>query len=72
MDWYTTSFSPLPNPPSQLKLVECRRNGSKLETLLHQVVKLYRLSHSDDDLFYSQWINVWVAKNVSFLTAAQT
>jgi hypothetical protein len=54
-------------PLPQLKLVECRRNGSKTETLLHQVVKFYRLTHTDEELFYSQWINVWAAKNVTFL-----
>jgi hypothetical protein len=51
--------------PLQLKLVECRRNGSKTETLLHQVVKLYRLKHTDDELFYSQWESLWTAKSVS-------
>ena len=29
------------------------------------MVKLYRLKHTDDELFYSQWDSLWIAKSVS-------
>lgn len=28
-------------------------------------MKLYRLKHSDDELFYCHWHDMWVAKGVS-------
>jgi hypothetical protein len=77
----TSLFLPHPPPLSfpQLKLVECRKNGSKSENLLHHVLRLYRQKHpppspapgdvsaAPGDLFYSKWENIWLAKAVRLI-----
>jgi len=47
------------------KLVDCKKNGSKTETLLHQIVKSHCLKHPDSILFYSSWKKIWVAQDLS-------
>jgi hypothetical protein len=66
--------------------VDCRKNKSKVETLLHLIAKLVHGEESGQgemqrqgqsgtetslattETFYSDWVSVWDAKNVSLLS----
>jgi hypothetical protein len=51
----------------QLKLIDCKKNQSKMETLLHFIARLVHGNEisSTTETFYSEWTSVWDAKNVS-------
>lgn len=51
-----------------LKLVDYKKNGSRIEHLLHYIIKLIHQSNLSltSETFYSNWNFVWDAKNISF------
>jgi hypothetical protein len=74
IEWIGNSLLLLLPPPltllfRQLKLVDCRKNKSKMETLLHFIAKLIHgegeASLATIETFYTEWVSVWDAKNVT-------